>query len=69
MSWGDMTCLGHSLGAHTCGYMGKATDGQMARVSGNDTLNTQSSDIHVYTYHLHVSISSILVGVLSIPRY
>jgi len=34
--WESMSCVGHSLGAHTCGYMGKATQGQLGRVSGID---------------------------------
>jgi len=30
----DVHCLGHSLGAHVCGYNGKALDGAIGRITG-----------------------------------
>lgn len=27
-------CVGHSLGAHICGFAGKALDGKMGRITG-----------------------------------
>ena len=31
---GDAHCVGHSLGAQACAYMGKAMDGDLGRISG-----------------------------------
>ncbi|CAH1779755.1 unnamed protein product, partial [Owenia fusiformis] len=35
-TYGDFHCIGHSLGAQTCGFTGKSTNGRMARVTGMD---------------------------------
>ena len=32
--WSDMYCIGHSLGAHVCGFAGKKSNSQIQRITG-----------------------------------
>ncbi|CAF4626709.1 unnamed protein product, partial [Rotaria sp. Silwood2] len=36
ISYDKIHCIGHSLGAHTCGYTSNAVDNQLSRISGLD---------------------------------
>ena len=33
-SYGDIWCVGHSLGSHFCGFAGRQTGGQIGRITG-----------------------------------
>ena len=35
-TWNDMYCIGHSLGAHVCGFLGKKSGGRIQRITGKN---------------------------------
>jgi Lipase len=43
----DIHCMGHSLGAHVCGYNGKALNGALGRITGALLYKNTTSRLNV----------------------
>ena len=49
-SYGNMYCIGHSLGSHVCGHTGKRTDSKIGRITGKASTVSKYHIIHDMNY-------------------